>query len=326
MVFLDAEFVNDFWRAGLKKFIKNILFQGSRLVFANLKFITLFFLINVAFAIALSLPLFSTLRDNLLHSSINERLSEGFDYLWFIQFRHLYKSALDEIPFIIYATVGIYVLIEVFLLGGLISVLINPKKNHFVDFFFGGVKYFYRFAKVMVASFLIYYIAVNMLEYIGILLSYLFAEKQDVLLEFILQALRYVILVAVIGTINMISDYTKIIIAVKDSDFVFKEIYHSLKFVYDNFSIVSLVYITIACIGVAGALSYNMIDSQLPRYPLYYLIISFIIQQFLIIFRLLIRMYFYSSEIVLFNDLNAQVISAKVEEVSIGDQDVSFSD
>ena len=302
----------------MKEFIKTILFQGSRLVYTNLKFILLFIATNIAFAVALSLPLFSTLRDSLLHSSINDRLSEGFDYLWYVQFRFLFSNSLDVIPFVIYATVGIYVLIQVFFLGGLLSVLMNTKKNHFVDFFYGGVKYFGRFTKIMLVSFAIYYIALNMLEYVGFLLNHWFAEKQDVLLEFILQALRYVILVGVIAVINIISDFAKVIIAVKDSDYVFKEISESGKFIYGNFSKVFLVYFSIACIGAAGVVAYNLIDSALPRYPLYYLIISFIIQQFLIIFRLIIRMFFYASAIVTYNDLTAPVIQTNVEEVSLG--------
>lgn len=302
----------------MKQFIKTILFQGSRLVYTNLKFISLFIATNIAFAIALSLPLFSTLHETLLHSSINDRLSEGFDYLWYVQFRFLFNSSLDVIPFVIYATVGIYVLIQVFFLGGLLSVLSNTKKNHFVDFFYGGVKYFGRFTKIMLVSFAIYYVAVNMLEYLGFLLRFLFAEKQNVLLEFILQAMRYVILIGIITTINMISDYSKIIIAVKDSDYVFKEIGESAKFIYNNFSKVFLVYFSIACIGAVGVISYNLIDSYIPRTPFYYLIISFIIQQFLIIFRLIIRMFFYASAIVTYNDLTAPVIQTNVEEVSLG--------
>jgi hypothetical protein len=302
----------------MKQFIKNVLSQGSRLVYLNLKFISLFILTNIAFAIALSLPLFSTVKESLVHSSINDRLSEGFDYLWYAQFRHIFQSSLDVLPFVIYATVGIYVFIQVFFLGGLLSVLINTQKNHFVDFFYGGVKYFWRFTKIMLISFSIYYIAISMLDYVGYLLNHWLADKQDVVLEFILQALRYVILIGVIAAINMISDFTKIIIAVKDSDYVLKEISESMKFIYNDFSKVFLVYFSIACIGAAGVIAYNVIDSALPRYPIYFLVISFIIQQFLIIFRLLIRMFFYSSAIVVYNDLTAPVIQTNVEEVSLG--------
>lgn len=299
----------------MKQFVKTILSQGSRRILFSLKFLTLLILTNIAFAVALSLPLFSTLKDSLVHSSINSAINGGFDYLWYTQFRYLYQGSLDVIPFVIYATVGIYVLIGVFFLGGLLSVLINTQKNHFVDFFYGGVKYFWRFTKIMLVSFAIYYVAVNCLEYIGILLNDWFADRQDVLLEFILQTLRYVILVAVIVCINMISDYTKIIIAVKDSDSVYKEIKASLKFVYDNFSKASLVYFAIACIGATGIVAYNLLDSLLPRTHWYYLVMSFIIQQLLIIFRLIIRMFFYSSAIVLYNDVTATVIPTNAEEV-----------
>ncbi|MDP1993606.1 MAG: hypothetical protein Q8K40_00005, partial [Ignavibacteria bacterium] len=62
--------------------IKEILINGSRLVFAHRKFVLLFWITNIVFAFALSLPLFSVLQQGLSHSLINNNLSMGFDYLW----------------------------------------------------------------------------------------------------------------------------------------------------------------------------------------------------------------------------------------------------
>ena len=56
----------------------------------------------------------------------------------------------------------------------------------------------------------------------------------------------------------------------------------------------------------------------IPRTPFYFLIVSFILQQMLIIFRLFIRMYFCATEVNLYKDLSADVIEVKAKEEKIG--------
>ena len=72
----------------------------------------------------------------------------------------------------------------------------------------------------------------------------------------------------------------------------------------------------VAVFGAIGAIIYNLVRVTIPETPFYFLIVSFILQQMLIIFRLLIRMLFYSTEVILFNDLIAEVISPKVNKAN----------
>ena len=60
---------------------------------------------------------------------------------------------------------------------------------------------------------------------------------------------------------------------------------------------------------------YNIVDSYIPKYPYYYMVLTFIIQQLLIIFRLLIRMLFYSTEVYLYIELSAELVTSNVEEI-----------
>ncbi|HEX2985064.1 MAG TPA: hypothetical protein VHO28_16110 [Ignavibacteriales bacterium] len=129
------------------KDIKGILIAGMRLVWKNHKFVYLFWSANIAFGIILTLPLFYILNDNLQHSAMSDSLFFSLDYTWYAQIRNIYKSSIGVYPFLIYSVIGAYTIIQVFFLGGIIAVMHNPAKNHYVDFFFGCVKYFYRFLK-----------------------------------------------------------------------------------------------------------------------------------------------------------------------------------
>jgi hypothetical protein len=288
--------------------------QGIKLLLKNYKFIWLFWGANILFGIILSLPIYYILEDNLIHSAYSQKLSFGFDYIWYLQFTQIYKTTIGEIPYMIYGTVGVYVLIQVFFIGGLISVFNIPKKNHYVDFFYGGVRYWYRFTKVMLISLIFYAFAFLINDYLGLLVKILFSDSAR-LTDFILRGSRYVILIFLIGIVSIISDYTKVSLATKDSEKVWGEIKNVIKFLIKNFYQVFIIYFIVACVGAAGAIIYNFADSFLPKTTYAYFGLAFILQQLLIIFRLLVKMLFVSTEVAIFKDLNAGFILTYAEEV-----------
>ncbi|MDP4173148.1 MAG: hypothetical protein Q8933_04190 [Bacteroidota bacterium] len=297
------------------KQLKEIFRQSIVLLYRNSKFVWLYWGTNLAFGIVLSLPLYYMLSDHLMHSSLSQLLSSGIDYIWYLQFRSLYDTEIGEIPYMIYGTVGIYVLIQVFYLGGLISVFNIVKKNEYVDFFYGGVKHWYRFSKVMLLSLVFFAVAFKINDLTGQLLSYLFANQEKIIFEFILRASRYILLIFLLGLVMLVGDYLKIALAVKDSTKVLKEIYPLLLFLKNNFNRVFTVFFLVAVLGAMGAVVYNVIEGFLPKNHYFYLLLAFILQQMLIIFRLLVRMLFSATEIYLYKDINAQIIPTQAEEV-----------
>jgi len=316
MVFLGAKLADDLRRFVLNLSIKEILITGSRMVFAHRKFILLFWITNIVFAFALSLPLFSVLQQGLAHSLINSNLSLGFDYLWYVQFRHIYQNSLNAIPILLYAFAGVYVLLQLFYLGGLFAVYTNSKKNHMVDFFYGSVKYFIRFLKIAVFVGALYFVAISINVLIDYVIKQIFLEKENAFIEFAVQIFRYLFFLLLITIINIISDYTKVAIVVVDSTKLFRSLYKSFQFIKKNFVKVVTIYFIMLIFVAIGATVYNLVDSFVPKKPAYLLLLTFLIQQLLIIFRVLIRMYFYSTELLIFTDGEAETVSPAFEEIS----------
>lgn len=291
--------------------IKQILIQGTRSVFHNIKFVILMWVMNAVSALVLAVPVFNILVENLGNSLTSDHLAHSFDYFWYLQFRNLYSIQLDQLPLGIYFAVGIYALIQTFFLGGLISVFHTPDKNHTVDFFFGGVRYFARFVKVLLISLLFFVAAFKINDYIGELITLILKNSENVTADFISKFIRYVLMIFFIGIVTIISDYTKISLAVRDKTQILREIYNTTVFLKNNFNKVFLVFLIVAIIGACGAVVYNVIGRFIPRTPFYFLILIFILQQMLIIFRLLVRMLFYSTQVSLFKDLSADTINAE---------------
>ena len=295
------------------KDIKRVLLLGVRAVFHNIKFLTLFWVFNAASAMVLSIIIYSVLSDSLSRSIISDKLTASFDYFWFLQFRHIYEMQLDQMPLIIIAVVVIYTVIQTFFLGGMVAVFHQPKKNHTVDFFYGGVKYFIRFMKVTLVSVLLYALAFLINDYTGDFISWIFKNSESVMGEFIARSLRYLILIFLIGVISLFSDYSKISLAVKDNTRIFRGVYYAAIFVKNNFYVVFLTFVLVSFLGALGVLVYNVLELSIPRTPFYMLIITFILQQMLIIFRLFIRMFFCATEVSLYKDLSADILNIEVQ-------------
>jgi hypothetical protein len=300
------------------QFITHSFITSTRLVFKNLKLVLLLFIVNFSFALALTLPIFSMLRHSLLHSSLNAHFTGEFDYIWFLQFSSLNKQALADLPGLLYIITIIYNLIQLFFSGGLMTIFNNPQKDHIVDFFFGGVKYFFRFFKLFCVALVFYFLLITLNAFLNAAIVSMMANSQNVFLEFVIQLLRYVLFILLIGIINIIFDYSRVITVVDEKIKVLKVIGQSAVFIKNNFRLVASVYfITGSCV-ILATIIYNVFDNYIPKTSLALLIVTFFIQQLLIIFRLTIKMLFSASEIVVYNDLNAEIIDTSVEEISSG--------
>lgn len=298
--------------------IKEIFSLALWNTFKNFKFIVLLWFSNAALAFVLAVPIYALLIDNLQHSVLSDQLAVQFDYLWFIQFISIYKNTISHLPLLTYTIVVIYLIIQSFYLGGMISVLNNIEKNHISDFFYGGVKYFFRFIKVLLIALIFIALAFIINDLIGDLIEYLFRDYDYQLTDFILRSLRYLLLILLLGIVFIISDYTRLEIAITDNSKVFSSIYNAVILIKNNFSLIFIVFLIIAVLGAIGAVIYNIVEIFVPSEPYPFLILSFILQQLLIIFRLLIRMLFVSTEIIIYKDLSADFINAEINESKVG--------
>jgi len=289
--------------------IKNVLVEASRNVFYNQKFVLLLWGTNALLALILAIPVFSLLSTDLNHSLISDALMQKFDYVWLIQFYHKYQLQINQIPFSLYGVVLIYILLNTFYAGGLISVFNTPNKNSWSDFFFGGVRTWRRFVKVLLITLAFYAVLFSVYQITEGLLD----SSPSYSLIFFYKLFRYVFLIFFIGVITIISDYTRIALAVSERPKVLPEIISTTKFLFSNFTKTFGTFFIVALFGAAGVIFYNLIGAVIPYNSLYFLFIFFILQQILIIFRINIRMLFFASEIILCKDLKAEIL----EEVEI---------
>ncbi len=297
--------------------VKEILTLGARTVYYNKKFVILFWGMNAAGALILTLPIYYILADNLNNSILGYKLLNEYDFSWLLQIKFLYAKNIGQFPYLLYVLTGIYLLVQNFFVGGLIAVFHNPQKNHIVDFFYGGVKYWLRLTRLLLIVLVLFYLAFKLNDIFGNLITWYYAGVENAMGDFLTRSFRYVFLLFLIGVLMIFSDYTKISLVVNDRTKVLKELLEVIKLTSVNFYKIFTVFVIVALIGGLGAVVYNLLGILIPAKPYYYLILLFVLRQMLIIFRLLIKMLFYSTEILIYKDLTAKVINVQPEEKEV---------
>ncbi len=296
--------------------IKNVFTKATRLTYKNIHFLLLFWVTNFALAFALSMPLYSLLRNDLRNSILNSHLGGDFDFLWFSQFLKLNDKTVSSYPGLILIVVLIYNIIQVFFSGGLISVLSNSSKNHSVDFFYGGVKYFFRYLKIFLVAIALYFLAIMINLALEKMIFLIVDVYSYAALTILFDIIKNAFLLFLISTINIVSDYTKIAVCQSDLGKVYPAFKKALLFLRTNFKNSLVIFLICAVFVALGALTYNLIDNVIPKTTAALIIVTFFIQQLLVIFRFLIKILFYATEVVFYSESDAQVIDLQSVEIN----------
>jgi len=288
--------------------IREILREGWRLVVKNGKYIFLLWGTNIVLSLVLTIPIFVILKDNLAHSLWSDSLAIQLNYFWLLQFEFSNQNLMDKLPFLILSIVGLNIIIQKLYQGGLIAVFNNPKKNHISDFFYSGVKYWYRFVKVSLIAIILLAIIFLIDSKIDSGIESITEDLNSVMFDLVLRSFRYITLLFLIGIISILSEYTQVYLALNNSPKIWKGFSYTLKLLRKRFFLIFMTFLIVSIIGAMGAIIYNIVAIFIPRSTFYFLILTFVLQQMLIIFRLSIKMLLYATEVYLFKDQNAEII------------------
>jgi len=288
---------------------------GILKVNSNLKFLIFLWVINLAFAAILTGPIYGLLKESLFHNVKAEELTLSFDYQWFTEFRYSHNEALQSLPNILIMVSIIYVLIHVFLMGGIFEILNSQsRKNHFIDYFYGCVRYFFRFFKVFLIALAcygaLYYLNQIYISYIQIITN----NSESQFLVVTANVIRYLLIAALFGILNIIFDYVRIRIVVHQSYDTLKDLWLTFKFLIKNFWQVSSLFWLIVSINLVIFIAYSLIDNFFNPTGYITIILLIFIRQFYLLGRIWVKLLFSSCQLELYKEINSSI--AEPVEVS----------
>lgn len=272
--------------------------SGLKKIFSKGKLWLLLYALNFLFAIFLAFPLSGFLGEKLGTTLAADQLLEKFDFAIANDFINEYGDSLGVILNQSVLGIGLYLLLSVFLIGGILNVLMSDKEAYSLDDFWkGGGKYFWRmlrltiyFLLVQIAIFGLFFTLFSILTSGG--LERFHNEGEIVKRGFYI--LPFYLFFSTV--FFMIQDYAKIQIVAMDQSVIFRPILNTFRWVFNNFSQTFFLYLlNLLTFGLLFFIYFKLDGGNA-------ILAIFFIGQFFIIARIGIKLLNLASAIVLYQD------------------------
>ena len=272
--------------------------QGFSLTYRKRRIIIYLWIINLVFAAIAAAPIYSLIKKDLAPSLMGDRMLERFDFLWLGDFVYKYSDIFPIIVTLVLVSSILYMLVNVFLGGGIIGRLkVEEERVTLKDFFADCGRYFWRFFRLFLLSIPVYLVFVVLLHAVASAVMGLFTK--NAVTEWpslIFGNLKIILFILLFSIVNMVLDYTRIKLVLTDGGKVFKAFRQAVKFVFRRFFRAWILYLMVGLIFVIGSFIYLEVSTALPGHNMMFILVTFVLQQVYIMLRLSVKVDFYAAQ------------------------------
>jgi hypothetical protein len=303
------------------------LMQGFRLTASAWRMVGLLLLINLMFALILAVPMYLSLQEAFGSSRVTERMTAGFDYLWWEEYRDQAEgiestftpaligkgailSNLEGLiqtrflhlpPPLLYFGI-LYLLLHAFLSGGILSVFaqghIPFRTGHFLQ---GSARFFPRFLGILLISLIFFVFGVGQLSsWLRSLVNKAAAGAASEIMPFYLHLLVSIGILFVLLFLQMWFDYTRIKAVLEDNQNIFASLLSALGFVFRNPGSTLGLFYLIFLSNILVTLFYLAFLSIFPDTGFLGILTAFLVQQLFIFAVIWVRCWLYAAQMKLY--------------------------
>lgn len=297
--------------------------KGFRKSFQVKRLILMLFLLNFLLSLFLAVPMYHSLRNSFGDSLVSNTMVEGFDHLWWEEFRdqneglentfnpeiigvgallinleNLTKMRFLSLPPSVLFFGFIYILFHTFLAGGVLTIF-RPENPSFSlkSFFSGGGNFFLPFVLYMLLFwFFLFFLIGSLNSWLAQISRGVSNNAFSEVLPFALELIFSAVILFLILFIHMIFDYIRIQTVHFKEKGVFHNIVFGVKFVLKNIGATLGLYILIGITGVILSLLYVLLASLIHQTNVIWIMAGFIIQQLFIFGIIWVRCWIYAAE------------------------------
>jgi hypothetical protein len=276
-----------------------ILFKGMLLSFQKRRLAVRLWAINLIFSLFVVGPLFFLIVDHTSHSFSGERILQKLDLFWLADFIYRYMNIAPALMGLILLAALLYLILSVFLNGGIIGCLNSPEtKTTLADFFRDCGLYFWRLFRLFILSIPVYLASLGIFyRLIKALLEIFNRRAPTEWPALIISNLRLLALVLLLGAVSMFFDYVKIGLVAHGRKKVLRETWLTLKFIWQSFFKAWGLYLLAGLVFVTLTLFYLEIARVLPKNRPLLVLLVFIWQQIYVLCRQWSKVLFYATEL-----------------------------
>jgi hypothetical protein len=284
---------------GIFKAFKNgFLVTGKRS-----KLLVYLWVINMAFALMLAVPFFQFVSRGLSRSLMGDAVLQNVNFLWIgdVIYQSMEKGYLlgngIMIPIILFS------ILYIFLNGGIMGRLVeNDSESITLKTFFSDCGcFFWRFFKLFLLSIPVYAVVLGIINGItGAILNIFTQNAATAWPAFIAKNVKMVVFLLSFSLVNMLFDYAKIGLVVRQETGVLKEWWNSVKFVLSHFWRTWGLYLFIGVLFLIVSLFYLEIERLIPGQSMLLILLLFLWHQLYMVAKLWFKLNFFASQIELY--------------------------
>ncbi|MFQ5677716.1 MAG: hypothetical protein ACE5G1_17640, partial [bacterium] len=296
-------------------------------VLRSTKYILLAYGVNFLLVLVLGIGLARTLNKSFSHSVAAENMRNGFDSVWYQAFSseahgltatfhpsvvgigavfNGLEQMLDGRIWTGLAAGGfLYVLLWTFWSAGFIGLYATSEEHP--SFFQRAAEFFPRFLILAVlagvAYFLLFYFV---MQWLGKAVEELTRETIDERVHFLYVALKYLVAWVLIGTVNLVIDYSKILTVVRNHKNALSAPLVAVRLVFSNFGKTYGLYLSIGIVWTGLMLLYWLVAPGAGQSSWLMIIGTFVVSQIYLLTRIATRCLFYAGQTVMFELLHCR--------------------
>jgi hypothetical protein len=296
--------------------IFKLFIRGLGLTFRKRPLAVRIWLLNFLFSLPVVAPLAFVIHGQLAHSLAAGHVLAKLDVNWLTDLSTRYWSAAPAFLALVLLAALLYILLSVFLNGGIIGCLNRPEaKTTLADFFHDCGLYFWRFFRLFLLSLPVYLLVMGVFfQLIVAALKVLDRQATTEWPALIISNVRILALVLLLGLVSMFFDYVKIGLVTGARKKALRETWRTLAFVGRRFLKAWGLYLLSGLVFVLLTLIYLEIARVLPKNRPLLVLLFFFWQQLYVLGRQASKLLFFATELELVKHYQAAAPEKNREE------------
>jgi len=277
-----------------------IIGKGVSAVRRNSRMTLWLWLIDFLFGIIVAAPVYFFVNKDFGHSPAGEGL-RGMSFTWLGDSIYKYQELLPALAGWVLVPALLFILVSIFLNGGIIGRLAAGEKTTLQGFFADCGKYFGRFFRVFLLSLPVYILVFGGLLKLVSAPFKLWAKNAGGEMPVIIASnLRFLVTILILSIVQMYFDYVKIHLAAREGRKVLAAAAAALSFVGRKFFKAWGLYLLVGLLFVAATAVFIVLTNVLAGTGVVALVLGFILAQAYILARIFAKVLFFASELDLY--------------------------
>ena len=299
--------------------------SGLRATWRNKWMVLIFFACNLLMAAAIAAPMNTAIADHLGNSMVGQKMANGFDYSWLMEFQLAYAPFLKSFSIAVVWGSVLFLALNTVLSAGAFEVfrqsllcsdgsptgragssaadrgvedpalhtasLLGSRFPSLHVFGRGMGKYFLRFARIAIIASLFYFVAFWFWQNLmGTAVTKLFENASVERWHFYTEWLRWALLIFTVSVVNMVVEYAKADMVIDEHYSALGAFGHAAGFVFANFGRVFFIYVALGFMTLVTIFVYSVFARFFPQSSVATVFVWFVVAQLLLWFRWMFRL------------------------------------